>query len=80
MSAEGISFLRMAADEDDQTWMLVHHTSFLPDGRVVIPGNSHHRVRTAIEETPGQTASLTQRRSVRNRTSLPVKIYTWTST
>ena len=50
MSAEGISFLRMAADEDDQTWMLVHHTSFLPDGRVVIPGNSHHRVRTAIED------------------------------
>lgn len=51
MSAEGISFLRMAAVADKDTWFSIHHTVSYADGRpTIIPGNAHQRIRTAIED------------------------------
>jgi Domain of unknown function (DUF927) len=51
VSAEAISFLRMAAVADKDTWFSIHHTVSFADGRpTIIPGNGHQRIRTAIED------------------------------
>ena len=51
MSSEAISFLRQVVAEDSGTYFNVHRRVLIPaDGRIIIPGNAHQRIRPMIED------------------------------